>query len=59
MHIHEVITKPKTPEQQRLDSLKANKERAADALTAERHRQKIAKAQYALTAARRAAPPRA
>ena len=43
--------KPKTPEQLRLDSLKANKDRAADALTAERQRQKIAKAQQALSAA--------
>jgi hypothetical protein len=46
--------KPKTPEQLRLDSLKANKDRAADALTAERQRQKIAKAQQALSAARQA-----
>ena len=46
--------KPKTPEQLRLDSLKANKDRAADALAAERQRQKLAKAQQALTAARRA-----
>ena len=55
MQIHEVITKPKTPEQLRLDSLKANKDRAASALTAERQRQKLAKAQRALTTARRAA----
>lgn len=47
-------SKPKTPEQLRLDSLKANKDRAADALTAERQRQKLAKAQQALTAARQA-----
>ena len=46
--------KPKTPEQLRLDSLKANKDRAADALTAERQHQKIAKAQQALSAARQA-----
>lgn len=44
--------KPKTPEQLRLHSLKANKDRAADALAAERLRQKINKAQHALTAAR-------
>lgn len=50
-------TKPKTPEQLRLDSLKANKDRAADALTAERKRQKLAKAQQALTAARQAGNP--
>ena len=47
-------SKPKTPEQLRLDSLKANKDRAADALTAERQRQKLAKAQQALTAASQA-----
>ena len=43
--------KPKTPEQLRLDSLKANKDRAADALAAERQRQKISKAQKAVSAA--------
>ncbi|WP_416548460.1 hypothetical protein ACHEXK_05980 [Limnohabitans sp. DCL3] len=56
MQIHEVVTKPKTPEQLRLDSLQANKDRAADALTAERQRQKLSKAQKAVTAARH--PPR-
>jgi hypothetical protein len=50
--------KPKTPEQLRLDSLQANKDRAADALAAERHRQKVAKAQTALSVARRSKPPR-
>jgi len=49
--------KPKTPEQLRIDSLKANKDRAADALAAERQRQKIAKAQRALSAARQTNPP--
>lgn len=44
--------KPKTPEQLRLDSLKANKDRATDALAAERQRQKISKAQRALSAVR-------
>lgn len=44
--------KLKTPEQLRLDSLKANKDRAADALAAERQRQKVAKAQSALSVAR-------
>jgi len=43
--------KPKTPEQLRLDGLKANKERAADALAAERKRQKISNAQKALSVA--------
>jgi hypothetical protein len=37
--------KPKTPEQLRIDSLKATKDRAADALSAERQRQQVAKAQ--------------
>ncbi len=52
MRIHEVVTKPKTPEQLRLDSLKANKDRAASALAAERQRQKISKAQKSLSAVR-------
>lgn len=57
MKIQEINTQPKTPEQLRLDSLKANKDRAADALTAERQRQKVAKAQKALVAARQASKP--
>ena len=52
----ETIT-AKTPEQLRLDSLKANKDRAADALSAERQRQKVAKAKKALAAARQASHP--
>lgn len=55
MQIHEVVIKPKTPEQQRIDSLKVTKDRAADALAAERQRQKISKAQLALTAAQQSA----
>jgi hypothetical protein len=43
----------KTPEQQRIDSLKATKDRSADALAAERQRQKISKAQRALITARK------
>ena len=50
MQIHEVVIKPKTPEQQRIESLKATKDRAADALAAERQRQKISKAQKAVSA---------
>ncbi len=50
MQIHEVVIKPKTPEQQRILSLKATKDRAADALAAERQRQKISKAQQAASA---------
>jgi hypothetical protein len=34
------VTQPKTPEQQRIASLKASKDRAAEALKAERERQK-------------------
>ncbi len=52
MQIHEVVIKPKNPEQQRIDSLKATKDRAADALAAERQRQKISNAQKALSAVR-------
>ena len=44
--------KPKTPEQQRIDSLAANKDRATDALAAERQRQKLSKAQRTLAQAR-------
>ena len=47
---------PKTPEQLRIDSLKANKKRAADALAAERQRQQIAKAQKTLSAVHRITP---
>jgi hypothetical protein len=49
MQIHEVVIKPKTPEQQRILSLQATKDRAADALAAERKRQQVAKAQKNLT----------
>ncbi len=52
MQIHEVVIKPKTPEQQRIDSLKSAKDRAGDALAAERQRQKISNAQKALSAVR-------
>ena len=44
---------PKTPEQQRIDTLKVTKDRAADALAAERQRQKISKALYVISAARK------
>ncbi len=52
MQIHEVVIKPKTPEQQRIDSLQASKDRAADALASERQRQEISNAQKALSAVR-------
>ena len=48
--------KPKTPEQLRLDSLKATKQKASDTLTAERQRQQIAKAQKSLAAATQVTP---
>jgi hypothetical protein len=48
--------KPKTPEQLRIDSLKASKDRAADALSAERQRQQVAKAQKAIAAAQQPKP---
>ncbi len=51
MHIHEVVSAPNTPEQQRIASLKSAKDRAGDALAAERKRQKIAKPQKTLNAA--------
>lgn len=48
-------TKPPSPEQQRITALKSTKDRAADALTAERKRQQVAHAQQALSAARQSA----
>ena len=50
------MIKPKTPEQLRLDSLKATKKKASEALTAERERQQVAKAQKSLAAARQVKP---
>lgn len=41
---------PKTPEQQRLEQLRANSKRASDALKLERNRQKIQRAQKAMQA---------
>ena len=55
MQIHEVVSAPKTPEQQRIDSLKSAKNRAGDALATERRRQKIGKAQRSLQQARQLA----
>jgi hypothetical protein len=48
--------KPQTPEQLRIDNLKATKDRAADALTAERQRQQTARAQKALATATKPKP---
>jgi hypothetical protein len=56
MKIAEVAHKPPTPEQLRIDSLKATKDRAAAALTAERKRQQVAQAQKSLTTATQATP---
>lgn len=41
---------PKTPEQQRLEQLRANSKRASDALKLERNRQKMQRAQKAVQA---------
>ena len=48
MKIAEVTNMPSTPEQLRIQSLAATKDRAADALAAERKRQQVAKAQKQL-----------
>jgi hypothetical protein len=42
------IQKPKSPEQLRLDQLRANSKRASNALKIERDRQKLQRAQKAL-----------
>ena len=42
------IEKPKSPEQLRLDQLRANSKRASNALKIERNRQKMQRAQKAL-----------
>lgn len=50
--VHEMalseLERPKTPEQQRIDTLKTAKDRASDALKAERDRQKRTRAMNAL-----------
>jgi len=54
MKIHEVITRPKpamTPDQARIDALKAQVKRSQDAVKAERARQKMRAGQRALAAA--------
>ena len=52
MRLKEFATQTKTPDQLRIDSLKAAKDRASKAVAAERQRQHIAKAQKTLTAAK-------
>lgn len=56
MRLNEFTTQTKTPDQLRIDSLKAAKDRAAKAVQSERQRQKVAKAQRALTVARQPNP---
>jgi hypothetical protein len=51
MRICEIV-KPKTPEQQRLDSLRAASKRASDAVKQERDRQKLQKAKKATQSVR-------
>ena len=47
---------PKSPEQLRIDNLKVAKDRAAAALSAERQRQQVSRAQKTLAAARQPKP---
>lgn len=53
------FTHPKTPEQQRIASLKSAKDRAAQALKMERDRQKRAKAQKTIQSLNVPKPPSA
>jgi hypothetical protein len=53
MRLKEFATQTKTPDQLRIDSLKATKDKAEQAIAAERQRQQVTKAQKALTAAKR------
>ena len=56
MRLKEFGTATKTPEQLRMDALKAAKEKAGQAVQAEKQRQKVANAQKALNAAKLATP---
>ncbi len=56
MRIQEVI-RPQSPEQQRIAALKANRDRASQALKAERDRQRLSRAQQALRRAQQVASP--
>ena len=56
MKIAEVTNKPSTPEQLRIKNLAATKDRAADALAAERQRQQVARAQKKLVKIRQLKP---
>ena len=57
MRIREVI-RPQSPEQQRIAALKANRDRASQALKSERDRQRIRRAQQALRRAQQVASPK-
>ncbi len=46
--VTENVIKPKTPQQQRIDSLRQQKDNVSKQLKAERNRQKIAKAQQTI-----------
>ena len=50
MKFNEFATATKTPDQLRIDALKATKDKAAKAIAAERQRQQVAKAQKKLSA---------
>jgi hypothetical protein len=52
MRFNEFATQSKTADQLRIDSLKATKERATDALANERQRQQVSRAQKKLTTLR-------
>ena len=56
MKIAEVTNKPPTPEQLRIKSLAATKDRAADALAAERQRQQVVRTQKKLVKVRQSKP---
>ena len=56
MKIAEVTNMPSTPEQLRIKNLAATKDRAADALAAERKRQHVARAQKKLVKIRQPKP---
>lgn len=56
MRLKEFATPTKTPEQLRIDSLKAAKDKATKSLAAERQRQQVVKAQKQLNVARQIEP---
>jgi hypothetical protein len=56
MKIAEVTNMPSTPEQLRIKNLAATKDRAADALAAERKRQQVSRAQKKLVKIRQSKP---